>query len=127
MTIIKFRPTFSGLSLAGAGALLASFLTPAPNGTRPTKLTASVVAVGANQMRAQGRYTLADGVTGIAGMPIKVYSCGVASFALWTTTYTDNSGNYSVTTAKVPTGMRVQIEAEGNGAYSRPYPTFPRP
>jgi hypothetical protein len=99
----------------------------APNGTRPTLLSnLSVVATSSTKMKATGRLTTLSGY-GIAGMKVDIYSVSEASFTRWSTVYTDNSGNFSSITNKVPAGNKIQIVVDGNGAYSQPFPTFYRP
>lgn len=113
-------------SAAGAMLVGSREAVAAPNGTRPTQLTGlSVTSVSATTMRVSGRWTTLSG-QGISGYPVYVYSVGSANFTRWATLYPDSAGNFSGIMNKVPTGNSVQIEAEGNGAYSRPYPTFPR-
>src|SRR5262249_55407697 len=102
-------------------------ITQSPNGTRPTKLVnVSVTSVSRTQMRVSGKYTGLSGA-GIAGMAVYVYDVSEANFSRWYTMYTDNNGNFNATMTKIPSGDQIQIEVEGNGAYSRPYPTYPRP
>jgi hypothetical protein len=99
----------------------------APNGTRPTILSnLSVVATSSTKMRVTGRLSMLTG-SGIAGMKIDIYSVSATSFTRWSTVYTDNNGNFSSTTNKVPSGNKIQIVVDGNGAYSQPFPTFNRP
>lgn len=97
-----------------------------PNGTAPTKLVdLSVTAVNSSQMRVSGRYVrLAGG--GVAGMPVNIYAASTY-FTRWATLYTDGNGYFNGTMSKVPSGSSVQVEVPGNGAYSRPLPTFARP
>ncbi|MCC7142234.1 MAG: hypothetical protein IT349_09055 [Candidatus Eisenbacteria bacterium] len=115
-------PTGSTSEVLGAADPVAL----SPNGTAPTRLVdVSVVAVNSTQMRVSGRYVKVSG-GGIAGMPIRVYSASTY-FSHWATIYTDNNGYFTQTMSKVPAGTSVQIEAAGNGAYSRPFPTFARP
>ena len=99
----------------------------APNGTFPTVLTnLSVIAVSSTDMRVSGRLTIISG-SGVAGMKVDIYSVANGSFARWTTTYTDSSGNFNITTPKPPVDRKIQIVVDGNGAYSQPFITFNRP
>lgn len=125
------RSTLKALLLApfaavGLETIRHSEAQAAPNGTRPTMLTnLSVVAVSSTRMRVTGRYTTLSGF-GPSGMTVVIYSVGESYFTRWATVYTQN-GNFSWEGNKVPTGARIQIEVEGNGAHSRPFPTFNRP
>jgi hypothetical protein len=117
----------AGLTLIGAAA---TTLSPPvnPNGTRPTRLSnVSVTSLSATQMRITGHYETAIGALPIAGMQVTIWSTGAASFSSWSTGYTDNNGNFSITCPKTPVGDKIQVEVQGNGAYSRPYPTYNRP
>ncbi len=121
----------AAIATAGASAIALGVLAPeaqaAPNGTRPTKLTdLAVTSVSSSQMRASGRLMQVSGQP-VAGVPIKVYVVGTAYFTLMGTGYTGSDGRFNVTASKGPAGTWVQIEFEGNGAYSRAYPTFNRP
>lgn len=70
-----------------------------PNGTRPAMhWNLQVVSTGRNTMRISGRYVTFE---------------GYESF-VW-------NGR------KVPAGSAIEVEVQGNGAYSRPYPTFSNP
>lgn len=109
--------------------LMGATLTPPanPNGTRPTRLrNVSVTAVNSSQMRVQGHFETLSGQP-IGGMQVTLWSVDASSFTNWSRVYTDNNGNFSVVTYKVPAGNQIQVEVEGNGAYSRPYPTYSRP
>lgn len=118
-------------SLAGAAAAAGATIgarqaLAAPNGVRPTQLAGlAVTSVNASTMRVSGRWTTADGLP-VVGLAVLVYAVYTASIGRWATIYTDNSGNFNATMPKVPAGAKIQIEAEGNGAYCRPYPTFAR-
>ena len=110
-----------------AVAALGGSASAAPNGTRPTILTnLAVTSVNSTQMRVSGKLTTLSGAV-IAGMRVEVYAAYEASFVRWAIAYTNGTGDFSVTTSKTPSGTTVQIEVEGNGAYSRPLPTFNRP
>jgi len=99
----------------------------APNGTRPTVLSNLVAtSVSTSQMRVSGTLTTLSGA-GIAGMRVNIYAVGDANFTLWTSAYTANNGTFSVTSNKPPVGAKIQVEVEGNAAYSRPLPTSNRP
>lgn len=120
-------PIVSYLALAGLVPATGAAAVPNPNGTLPTKLAnLAVIAVSATHMRTSGQYTTLAG-NPIAGMEVKVWSVSNTNFTNWATTYTDANGNFSVQTLKVPVGNRVEIEVQGNGAFSRPYPVFARP
>lgn len=98
-----------------------------PNGTRPTVMgNLSVVAASSTQTRVSGRLITIDGYA-VPGMEVDIYAVGPAYFSRWAVAYTNNAGNFSYTMPNVPTGAKIQIEGVGNGAYSRPYPTFNRP
>jgi hypothetical protein len=107
-----------------AGAALGKEALAVPNGTRPRNL--SVTSATSTQMKVSGRLKTLSGF-GISGMRVVIYAVGEAYFTRWHTMYTNNTGDFSVTVAKTPVGTAVQIEVEGNGAYSRPFPTFNRP
>lgn len=110
-----------------AFAAFAETASAAPNGTRPTVLSnLSVVATTSTQMRVSGHLTLLSG-TGLAGMKVDIYSVSENSSTRWSTVYTDNSGNFTSTTSKVPAGNKIQIVVDGNGANSQPFLTFNRP
>lgn len=111
-----------GLTLSRPSTALAI-----PNGTRPTMLSGlSVVALSSTRMRVTGRYTDLRGMN-IAGMPVRIYSVSTATFSQWAIVYTRNDGTFLYEGNKVPVGNRIQVDVEGNGAYSRPYPTLNRP
>jgi hypothetical protein len=125
------RRTMLATAAVAAPVLAATVLTEkahaAPNGTRPTVLSnLAVVATSSTQMRVSGKLTTLSG-TGLAGMKIDIYSVAEANFTRWSTVYTDNSGNFTSTTRKVPAGNKIQIVVDGNGAYSQPFLTFNRP
>jgi hypothetical protein len=126
------RLTLKALVLAPLAALGMEVLKPNkaladPNGTRPTMLlNLQVVSTGQNTMRISGRYVTFEGY-GIAGMEVKIYAIGVAYFSVWGTAYTRNDGTFVWNGRKVPRGSAIQVEVQGNGAYSRPYPTFNNP
>jgi hypothetical protein len=108
-------------------AAISEIASAAPNGTRPTVLSnLSVVATSSTQMRVTGNLATLTG-SGLAGMKIDIYSVSQATFTRWSTVYTDNSGNFTSTTSKVPVGNKIQIVVDGNGAYSQPFLTFNRP
>jgi len=99
----------------------------APNGTRPTVLTnLAATSVSTSQMRVSGTLTTLSGA-GIAGMRVNIYAVNDANFTLWTSAYTANNGTFAVTSNKPPVGAKIQVEVEGNAAYSRPLPTSSRP
>lgn len=109
--------------------LLAPSFVPSaiPNGTRPTRLrNVTVSAVSSSQMRIQGHYETISGQA-ISGMKVYIWSVGPSSFTNWTSDYTDNNGDFNIVTYKVPVGNQIQVEVEGNGAYSRPYPSYNNP
>ena len=98
-----------------------------PSGTRPTILTnLSVVAISSTMMRVTGRYATLLG-DGIPGMQVEIYSVSASTFTRWSRVYTNNSGDFTFTTNKVPAGNKIQIVVDGNGAYSQPFVTFNRP
>jgi len=110
----------------GLNALRPSQAQAAPNGTRPTMLSnLGVVSLSATRMRVSGRYTTLSGF-GPSGMVVYIYAVGEAYFTRWATVFTQN-GDFIWEGNKVPVGAMIQIEVEGNGAFSRPYPTFRRP
>lgn len=115
-------------TLCSAVLVGATLVSPAiPNGTRPTRLTnVAVTAVNNVEMRVTGHYETLTGQP-ISGMQVNVWSVDSGSFTNWNRSYTDNNGNFDIRTYKVPVGCKVQVEVEGNGAYSRPYPTYSRP
>lgn len=99
----------------------------APSGTRPTVLTnLSVVGTSSTTMRVTGRYATLAG-DGIPGMKVDIYSVSASTFTRWSTVYTNNSGDFTSTTNKVPAGNKIQVVVDGNGAYSQPFLTFNRP
>lgn len=126
------RLTLKALVLAPLAALGMEVLKPNkaladPNGTRPTMLwNLQVVSTGRNTMRISGRYVTFEG-RGIAGMEVKIYSIGAAYFTVWDRVYTRSDGTFVWNGRKVPWGSGIQVEVQGNGAYSRPYPTFSNP
>ncbi len=130
-TSMRRRSTLKAILLApfavfGVNALQPSVSQAAPNGTRPTTLSnLSVVSVSATRMRVRGRYATLSGF-GPSGMAVHIYAVGGSYFTRWATVYTNN-GDFTWEGNKVSLGERIQIEVEGNGAYSRPYPTFSRP
>jgi hypothetical protein len=120
------RMLFIGVFLL-ALAIFSSNIGASPNGTRPTMLSnLAVVSVNSTSMRVSGNFTTTSGF-GISGMPVKIYAVGEAYFTLWYTVYPGNNGGFSATMTKPPQNTKIQIEVEGNGAYSRPFPTFNRP
>lgn len=126
---VMTRRNFSGKAVAAAivAGLGATQLTQAaPNGTRPTKLVdLAASSTSSTKMRVVGRVLTIDNRP-IAGQAVIIYSVGVAHFSRWSTVYTGNDGRFTSTTNKVPVGTQIQVEVEGNGAYSRSYPTLPR-
>ena len=127
---ITKRSFLKSLGMASAFAVLPIFHLASkadPNGTRPTMLTGVTVrSINTKQMTISGRYSLLNG-TGIPAMQVEIYAVGDSYFSRWARVYTDKSGNFSLTTNKVPSGTRIQVDVIGNGAYSRPFPTFNRP
>lgn len=118
--------------LAGAGAFAATavplaVVSAAPNGTRPTLLSdLTATSTSRSQMRVTGRFTTLSG-QGIPGMPIKIYTVGDFVFVLAATVYTDGNGGFSASMYKPQPGTKFQVEAEGNGQFSRPWPVLNMP
>lgn len=123
------RRGFSGKAVATAivaGLGATHLVNAAPNGTRPTKLVdLAAQSISSTKMRVVGRVLTIDNRP-IAGLAVSIYSVGVAHFSRWSTVYTASDGRFTSTTNKVPVGSQIQVEVEGNGAYSRAYPTLPR-
>jgi hypothetical protein len=107
---------------------LSVYVSADPNGTRPTQLTnVKVVSVNNSTMLVSGTWITAINSEPIVGYPVYIYYVGYNYFTKIATVYTTTGGNFSATIRKPSVGVRIQIDASGNGAYSRPFPTYNRP